>query len=68
MIDSALVYDVLEKIHAEAPAQTAFARQSIREIMGLAIIRRLATVDPTYVLRGAHKAPKTRHHRPLKDE
>jgi integrase len=68
MIDSALVYDVLETIHAKAPAQTAFARQCVRGIMQLAIIRRLATVDPSYVLRGAHEPPRTVHHRPLKSD
>ena len=67
MVDSALVYDVLETIHEEAPAQTAFARQCIKGIMGLAIIKRLATIDPTYVLKDAHEPPKTVHHRPLKE-
>lgn len=64
-IDSALVYDVLERVQGKAPAQTAFARQIISGVMQLAIIKRLATVDPVYVLRSAHKAPKTLHHRPL---
>jgi len=64
-IDSAVVYDVLEKIHGRAPAQTAFARQIISGVMQLAIIKRLATVDPVYVLRSTHRAPKTNHHRPL---
>ena len=64
-IDSSVVYDVLEKVHGKAPAQTAFARQIISGVMQLAIIKRLGTVDPVYVLRSAHKAPKTLHHRPL---
>jgi len=64
-VDSAVVYDVLEKIHSKAPAQTAFARQVISGVMQLAIIKRLATVDPVYILRRTHKAPKTTHHRPL---
>ncbi len=68
MIDSALVYEALEAIHAKAPAQTAFARQCVQGVMQLAIIRRLATVDPSYVLRGAHEPPRTAHHRPLKKD
>lgn len=68
-VDSAVVYDVLEKVHSKAPAQTAFARQIISGVMRLAIIKRLAAIDPVYVLRSQHKAPQTVHHRPLeKDE
>jgi integrase len=64
-INSASVFDVLEKIHKTAPAQTAFARQCISGIMGQAIIRGLADADPVYILRTEHRAPKTVHHRPL---
>ena len=64
-INSATVFDVLDKLHKVAPSQTAFARHCISGIMGQAIIRGLADADPVYVLRDQHKAPKTVHHRPL---
>jgi integrase len=64
-INSAAVFGVLEKIHKVAPSQTAFARQCISGVMGQAIIRGLADADPVYILRNEHRAPKTKHHRPL---
>jgi integrase len=64
-INSATVFDVLEKVHKSAPSQTAFARHCISGVMGQAIIRGLAEADPVYILRDQHKAPKTVHHRPL---
>jgi len=64
-INSATVFNVLEKLHRVAPSQTAFARHCISGVMGQAIIRGLATADPVYILRDQHKAPKTIHHRPL---
>ncbi len=64
-INSATVFDVLDKLHKVAPSQTAFARHCISGIMGQAIIRGLADADPVYVLRDQHKAPKTIHARPL---
>ena len=67
-INSATVFNVLEKLHKVAPSQTAFARHCISRVMGQAIIRGLAVTDPVYVLRDQHKAPKTVHHRPLDEK
>jgi len=64
-INSATALDVLENVHRAAPSQTAFARQCISGVMGQAIIRGIADSDPVYILRDQHKAPKTKHHRPL---
>jgi len=67
-INSATVFEVLEKVHSSAPSQTAFARHCISGVMGQAIIRGLADADPVYILRDQHRAPKTVHHRPLEQK
>jgi integrase len=64
-INSATVYEVLDRVHKSAPAQTAFVRHCISGVMGQAIIRGIADSDPVYILRNEHRAPKTTHHRPL---
>ncbi len=64
-VKSPVVKAVLDAIHKAAPSQTGFARHIISGVMGEAIIAGLTDTDPVYVLRNRHKAPKTKHHRPL---
>jgi len=67
-VKSPIVKTVLDAIHKEAPSQTGFARHIISGVMGEAIIAGLTDTDPVYVLRDRHKAPKTKHHRPLEQK
>ncbi len=67
-VRSPVVKTVLDAIHKAAPAQTGFARHIISGVMGEAIIAGLTDTDPVYVLRDRHKAPKTKHHRPLQQK